>query len=88
MANIFVHFEPFDVNEEKVQDGDVASQLGEGGDLPPYIIPNSPEAEYWKKEYRRAKKRVKTIVVDSNKFMVVIVYRLYIPHLFLLLFNL
>jgi hypothetical protein len=51
MANIFVHFEPFDVNEESVQEGDLASQLGTGGDLPPYIIPDSPEAELWKETY-------------------------------------
>jgi hypothetical protein len=56
MANIFVHFEPFDVMEEKVQDGDVASQLGTGGDLPPYIIPNSPEADHWKEQYPHGKK--------------------------------
>jgi prolyl 4-hydroxylase len=38
-ANVFIHFEPVDAfeGEEFVNDSD----------LPPYIVPNSPEAENW-----------------------------------------
>mmetsp|Transcript_40904 Transcript_40904/g.85172 ORF Transcript_40904/g.85172 Transcript_40904/m.85172 type:complete len:172 (-) Transcript_40904:1158-1673(-) len=40
MANVFIHFEPI---------GPADGQVEYNGDLPPYIIPGSPEEPYWRK---------------------------------------
>jgi prolyl 4-hydroxylase len=41
MANIFVHFEPIGTTDVKVSTGD----------LPPYVIPGSPEEAVWRKQH-------------------------------------
>jgi hypothetical protein len=43
-ANIFIHFEPF----ERIRED---SEFVSTGELPPYILPGSPEAEFWKKDH-------------------------------------
>lgn len=46
-ANVFIHFEPFDGWESARQE----SKLGNpNGDIPPYILPGSPEEKYFKAE--------------------------------------
>jgi prolyl 4-hydroxylase len=40
MANVFIHFEPI---------GEVGGQIEYTGDLPPYVIPGSPEEANWRK---------------------------------------
>jgi prolyl 4-hydroxylase len=46
MANVFVHFEavgPLGGNEDEVTNDE--------SDLPPYLIPNSPEENFWRQEH-------------------------------------
>jgi hypothetical protein len=50
MANIFVHFEPFDVNENNVAEADTKFQMEAYRALPLYILPGSPEEENWREE--------------------------------------
>jgi len=50
MANVFVHFEPYDVDRDRVVSGDGSTQDGKGGDLPPYVLPDSPEADFWRED--------------------------------------
>jgi len=40
MANVFIHFEPI---------GAIGGQIEYDGELPPYLIPGSPEEENWKR---------------------------------------
>ena len=43
MANVFVHFEPV---------GPMGGELEYGKtDLPPYLVPGSPEEEHWRKSH-------------------------------------
>jgi len=44
MANIFIHFEPI---------GPIGGQIQTGGDLPPYLIPGSPEEPNWRRSNPR-----------------------------------
>lgn len=41
MANVFIHFEPIGPMGGEVEYGKT--------DLPPYVIPGSPEEEHWRK---------------------------------------
>jgi prolyl 4-hydroxylase len=43
MANVFVHFEPVGPLEGELEYGKT--------DLPPYLIPGSPEEEHWRRSH-------------------------------------
>jgi len=49
-ANIFIHFEPFAGWDTARGDTTVALGAATSGDLPPYIIPGSPEDLYYREE--------------------------------------
>jgi hypothetical protein len=44
MANVFIHFQPV---------GPIGGQIKTGGDLPPYLIPGSPEEQVWRQSNPR-----------------------------------
>jgi prolyl 4-hydroxylase len=62
MANVFIHFEPV---------GPVGGRVEYTGDLPPYLIPGSPEEEHWRsrnpKGHQYLKSRFTTGSTDLHR---------------------
>ena len=47
MANVFIHYEPI---------GPIGGPIKTSGDLPPYVIPDTPQAERWKLAAARSRR--------------------------------
>jgi prolyl 4-hydroxylase len=57
MANIFIHFEPI---------GPIGGQVLYDGDLPPYVIPGSPEEEHWRADNPHGHKVIGNLAFETG----------------------
>lgn len=67
-ANIFIHFEP--MGERLHDEGQESYDLNLNGGLPPYILPNSPEAEHWLAEHPEGWSKVGFIEIAVRRAQV------------------